>query len=150
MSIQEDFNEIIKYAHFWNWSPDWQVVKEIYHLKPESYSVLTPFAYTYLEEMIRSSTTEYGLPPFDRNGQRNIFKTGIYLINLAINENKSNQEYVNLLEKAKNYFTYTKNKANENGRNKVMHGHIHPRFWYQEDFEELIHFIALLSKHSKF
>ena len=150
MSIQEDFNEIIKYAHFWNWSPDWQVVKEIYHLKPESYSVLTPFAYTYLEEMIRSTTTEYGLPPFDRNGQRNRFKTGIYLINLAINENKSNQEYVKLLEKAKKYFTYTNKKIDENGRNNVMHGHIHPRFWYKEDFEELIHFIALLSKHSQF
>ena len=150
MSIQEDFNEIIKYAHFWNWSPDWQVVKEIYYLKPESYSVLTPFAYTYLEEMIRSTTTEYGLPPFDRNGQPNRFKLGKKLINLAINENKSNQEYVNLLEKAKNYFTYTSNKASENGRNNVMHGHIHPRFWYQDDFEELIHFIALLSKHSKF
>ena len=46
--------------------------------------------------------------------------------------------------------TLGSNKASENGRNNVMHGHIHPRFWYQDDFEELIHFIALLSKHSQF
>lgn len=150
MSLQEDFKIILEFAHFWNWAPDWHVVQEIYKLKPESYSVLTPFAYTYLEEMIRSTTSEYGLPMFDKEGNPNYFKVGIKLINLAIEENKTNLEYIKLLEKTKNYFKYTNNNNNENGRNQVLHGHIHPRFWYKENFEELIHHIAELSKYSQF
>ena len=69
MSLDADFREILDYAHMWNWAPDWVVVQEIYCTIPESYSVLTPFAYSYLEEMIRSTTSEYGYPLFDRNGQ---------------------------------------------------------------------------------
>jgi len=38
----------------------------------------------------------------------------------------------------------------ENGRNSVMHGRIHPRFWTKESFEQLIHDIAVLSKYSRF
>lgn len=47
MSIYEGFDEIWSYSHFWNWSPDWLVVKEIYEKIPSSYSVLMPFAYSY-------------------------------------------------------------------------------------------------------
>ena len=61
MSINDDFTEIMNYVHIWNWFPDWDVVQEVYKKIPESYSVLTPFAYTYLEELIRSTTSEYGL-----------------------------------------------------------------------------------------
>ena len=46
MSVFEDIDQIIDYAHFWNWAPDWNVVKEIYQKVPDSYSVLMPFAYT--------------------------------------------------------------------------------------------------------
>lgn len=49
MDIIKDFQEISDYAHYWNWAPDWLVVKNIYEKIPESYSVLTPFAYAYLE-----------------------------------------------------------------------------------------------------
>ena len=62
MSVFEDIDQIIDYAHFWNWAPDWNVVKEIYQKVPDSYSVLMPFAYTYLEELIRTTTSDYGLP----------------------------------------------------------------------------------------
>lgn len=31
-----------------------------------------------------------------------------------------------------------------------MHGRVHPRFWSQEVFEDLIRDIAELSKYSKF
>ncbi|MDD3270228.1 MAG: hypothetical protein PHX14_12995 [Syntrophomonadaceae bacterium] len=44
MNIIDDFNEIMNYAHYRNWLPDWGVVKDIYQAFPESYSVLTPFA----------------------------------------------------------------------------------------------------------
>lgn len=150
MSIEKDFDKILKFAHFWNWAPDWQVVKEIYTIKPESYSVLTPFAYTYLEEMIRSTTSEYGIPAFDNDGKPTKIMVGMGLLNLAIKENAGNNSYLKLLEQTKKYYKYINNTPDENGRNQVLHGHIHPRFWYKDDFEKLIHHIALLSKHSQF
>lgn len=57
MSINDDFKEIINYAHFWNWAPDWGVVHEVYQKVPNSFYVLTLFAYSYLEELIRSTTS---------------------------------------------------------------------------------------------
>ena len=48
VSVFEDFDEVMDYAHFWNWAPDWSVAKEIYRKFPDSYSILTPFAYSYL------------------------------------------------------------------------------------------------------
>jgi len=68
VNINDDFIEICKYAHMWNWVPDWDVVQQIYKTYPDSYSVLTPFAYTYLEELIRSTTSEYGMELLDENG----------------------------------------------------------------------------------
>lgn len=146
-----DFDEICEYAHMWNWAPDWHMVKQIYSAFPDSYSILTPFAYTYLEELIRSTTSEYGIPLLDREGKKNNIKVGLKLVNLAIKENSENQEYVELLEKAKKYIKYDYDDSHEeNGRNKVLHGHLHPRFWSKEDFEKLIHDIAELSPFAGF
>lgn len=146
-----DFDEICEYAHMWNWAPDWHMVKQIYSAFPDSYSILTPFAYTYLEELIRSTTSEYGIPLLDREGKKNNIKVGLKLVNLAIKENSENQEYVELLEKAKKYFKYDYDDSHEeNGRNKVLHGHLHPRFWSKENFEKLIHDIAELSPFAGF
>lgn len=150
MTIEENFNEILDYAHFWNWAPDWLIVKNIYSRIPEAYSVLTPFAYTYLEELIRTTTSEYGVSLFDRNGQPRKIKVGMALISLAIKENETNVEYITLLEETKKYFSHINNTIDENGRNRVLHGHIHPRFWSKESFEDLIEHIARLSKYSKF
>ena len=150
MSVFEDIDQIIDYAHFWNWAPDWNVVKEIYQKVPDSYSVLMPFAYAYLEEMIRTTTSDYGLPLFDRDKKPVKVKVGMALINLAKQENQGNAEYLELLEKATRHFQYTQISNDENGRNRVMHGRVHPRFWSQEVFEDLIRDIAELSKYSKF
>lgn len=54
-------NDIKITAHFWNWLPDIQVAIEIYESRNDAYSVLLPFFFTYLEETIRSTTTEYGM-----------------------------------------------------------------------------------------
>ena len=89
MSIEDDFEEIMNHAHFWNWLPDWGVAQEVYQVFPNSYSVLTPFAYGYLEELIRSTTSEYGIEVFDEAGNPKRRKVGIGLINLAINELKT-------------------------------------------------------------
>ena len=149
-SIEKDFEEILDYAHMWNWAPDWAVVRDIYHQFPESYSVLTPFAYTYLEEMIRTTTQEYGAPLYDRSGIQVSVKRGSALIDLAIKENKENTEYVELLQQMKSYYKATPGDPSTNNRNQVLHGHLHPRFWSKENFELLIHDIATLSKYSKF
>lgn len=150
MSVWDDFDEITNYAHFWNWLPDWDIAKEIYSKIPDSYSVLTPFAYSYLEEMIRTTTSDYGFPLFDCNREPVKVRVGMSLIKLAIEENKDNLEYVELLERVKKHFKYINVSHDENGRNGVMHGRVHPRFWNQESFEDLLHDIAELSKYSRF
>ncbi len=61
-----------------------------------------PFAYSYLEELIRSTTSEYGIPFLDRNGKKFNFKVGMSLIKLAKEENADKPEYVALLDKSKN------------------------------------------------
>lgn len=150
MNMDNDFNEIMKYAHFWNWAPDWAVAQEVYTKVPSSFSVLTPFAYAYLEEMIRSTTSEYGMEFVDEHGNPKKRKVGIALINLAIEENCANIEYVNLLNKMKTYFDISKPQNGGSNRNNVAHGYMHARYWDKEDFEQLIHDIATLSKYSRF
>lgn len=151
MSILKDFDKIYDYTHMWNWGPDWILVKDIYIKFPDSYSILTPFSYTYLEELVRSTTSEYGVPLLNREGKKNNLKVGIKLINLAIAENKDNASYVSLLEKAKKYFKYDYDDPHdENGRNTVLHGHLHPRFWDKDEFEKLIHLIAEMSPYAGF
>lgn len=151
MNIIDDFNEIMNYAHYWNWLPDWGVVKDIYQAFPESYSVLTPFAYAYLEELIRSTTSEYGIEIRDESGNPKRRKVGIRLLELAIEENKShNSEFVSMLEKMKSYYILSQPTDGGDNRNSVVHGYMHPRFWNKDSFENLVHDIALISKHAKF
>ena len=150
MSINDDFKEIMDYAHFWNWLPDWGVVQEVYQSFPNSFSVLTPFSYAYLEELIRFTTSEYGIEVLDDLGKPRRRKVGIGLINLAISENSSNLGYIALLEKTKAYFSLSKPTGAGDNRNNVVHGYMHPRFWDKESFERLLHEIATLSKYSKF
>ena len=150
MGVQDDFQEIMNHAHFWNWLPDWGVVEEVYAKFPMSFSVLTPFAYAYLEEMIRSTTSEYGFELLNKDGTGKRRKVGMGLINLAISENSSNQCYVMLLENIKSYFRTSAPQDGGDNRNNVVHGYMHPRFWNQETFETLLHDIALLSKYAQF
>ena len=150
--IKEDFCEIEKYAHYWNWLPDWGVVKEIYNTFPNSFSVLAPFAYSYLEELIRSTTSEYGLFLLDKNNEkRTKRKTCEGLVNLAISENRDNMEYVKLLKEIKRkYYKMASETDTGDNRHSTAHGFMHPRFWSKESFEELIHDIAELSKYANF
>jgi hypothetical protein len=151
MNISESFEEIIKYSHFWNWAPDWQVVKEIYEAFPNSYSVLTPFAYSYLEELIRSISSEYGIEILNEDGKIKKRRVGIKLINFTLEENKnSSPELLNLLEELKVYFSPSTRFDIGNNRNSVLHGYMHPKFWNKESFEKLIHDTARISKFSGF
>lgn len=152
MNINEAFDEIWQYAHFWNWGPDWDMVRKIYKAFPHSYSVLTPFAYSYLEELIRSTTSEYGAEIFDENGKviKNR-KVGMSLINLAITENKKDHtEYISLLKEIKKYYYQSQRTDMGDNRHSVAHGYMHPRFWSQESFGKLIIDIARLSKYARF
>lgn len=150
MNIRSDFNEILNYAHMWNWAPDIALMQEIYNDYDNSYSILTPFAYCYLEELIRSTTSEYGRDYVDSKGNPKKRKTGMALLNLAIEENKDNLEYIELLNEMKKYFKLSTSLDNGDNRNSVNHGYMHPRFWTQNSFDYLIHYIARLSKYSKF
>ncbi|WP_417609558.1 hypothetical protein [Owenweeksia hongkongensis] len=151
MNISESFEEIFSYSHFWNWSPDWVVAQKVYEAFPESCSVLSPFAYSYLEELIRSTTSEYGMDFQDERGRPKRRKVGIKLIQLAIDENKPNSsEFVSILEEIKIYFSLSQSTDEGDNRNSVAHGYMHPRFWKKESFEKLIDDIARLSKYAGF
>lgn len=150
MNINNDFKEILDNAHTWNWAPDISLMQEIYNKYDNSYSILTPFAYSYLEELIRSTTSEYGRELLDKDGNPKKRKLGISLIKLAQEENKENTEYVNLLDEMKDYYKESTSLDCGNNRNSVDHGYMHPRFWTKESFEKLIHDIARLSKHSNY
>jgi hypothetical protein len=149
--IFDAFEEIMQHAHFWNWVPDWQVAKDIYRSFPNSYSVLTPFAYTYLEELIRSTTSEYGIEIYDKHGKPKKRKVGLGLIKLAIKENKEDKpEYVELLEEMKIDFNPSQIQDEGDNRNSVVHGYMHPRYWNDESFENLVYDLAKISQYAGF
>lgn len=148
--MNQDFDTILEYAHWRNWAGDWDILKQIYNSYPDSYSVLTPFAYTYLEEAIRSTTSEYRKELLDENGNLKRRKLGKGLIELAKIENKNNAEYVKLLDEIKEYFNDSSIFDDGNNRNSVMHGYMHPAFWTKESFEKLIHDLARISKFINF
>jgi hypothetical protein len=149
--IFQAFEDIMQFAHFWNWVPDLQVAKEIYQAFPNSFSVLTPFIYAYLEELIRSTTSEYGIVVTDKDGQPKKRKVGLGLIKLAQDENKEkNPEYVALLEELKQYYRPSNSTDKGDNRHSVSHGYMHPSYWSNESFERLVLDIARLSKHSGF
>lgn len=150
--IKDDFSEIGEYTHFWDWAPDWGVVEEIYDTFPNSFSVLTPFAYTYLEELIRSTTSQYGIVALDKNGKRiKKRKTDEGLVNLAISENSDKPEFIKLLKKInEKYYKPASEFDQGNNRHSTTHGFMHPRFWTKESFEDLVHDIAELSKYANF
>lgn len=150
--IFEAFEEIMQHAHFWNWVPDLQVAKDVYKTFPNSYSILAPFAYSYLEELIRSTTSEYGRQVFDKNwNEIKNRKVGMSILNLAIKENKENKpEYLHLLEHIKSYYYNSKVTVEGDNRHSVAHVYMHPRFWSKESFEQLIFDIAKISKFAGF
>lgn len=146
--IKKDFDLIIKGSHYRNWAPDWFLVVDIYEKFPNSFSILTPFAFSYLEELIRSMTSEYGISVFDDNGKPKRRQVGKNLFALSKKENKKNIGLIRLLNRANVYFESSLPSQGGKNRNNVQHGYLHSRFWIQDDFEELIHLIALLSKYS--
>lgn len=151
MDLSKDFEILFNYAHYWNWLPDLDVAEKIYRTFPDSYSVLTPFMYSYLEEMIRTNTSEYGIVAFDKNNKRKEHRAvGLNLIKLAIEENNDNHELVDLLNEAKSFFKTSSEFDRGDNRNSVQHGYMHPRFWKQDNFENLIHFIAKFSPFAQF
>ena len=151
MNISDSFDEIILHAHYWNWTPDWGVVMDIYETFPNSFSVLSPFAYAYLEEMIRTTTSEYGVELFDERGTPKKRKVGMDLVKLAIEENKkSKPDYVIILEEIKSYYMNSSRSDEGDNRHSVAHGYMHPRFWSKESFEKLIYDIARLSRFANF
>ena len=143
--LEDAFNTIYNHSYFWNWCPDIDLTKKIYEQFPNSYSILTPFIYSLLEEIIRSTTSEYGR---QLDGERK--SVGMKLIKLAINENQNNQEYLKCLNEIKEYFKNSSMFDDGDNRNSTVHGYMHPRFWSQESFEKIIIDTSKISKFSGF
>lgn len=139
---KRDFDIIISNSHVYNWAPDLQIVREIYEEHDESFAVLTPFMYTYLEELIRSFTPEYGMEI--TKPQR---KTGRHLLELASKENENKPKLTSLLNELRKYYSASTSEDCGNNRNSVMHGYMHPRYWTKKSFEQLVHDIARLSRY---
>ena len=150
MDINNYFDEIMKYSHCLNWEPDWEIVKKIYNEIPDAYSVLTPFAYCYLEELIRSTTSDYETSGIGKDGKLKKRKVGKALIKLAKEENEENREYIVKLDGIEHYFERSSGVETGENRNGVNHGYMHPRFWTQKSYEKLIKDIAEISKFAKF
>lgn len=150
MNLDKCFEEITNYAHFWNWLPEWEIVKKIYNTFPDSYSVLTPFAYSYLEELIRTMTSDYLYPiNYVENGKVRKKIVGYKLVDMAIKEN-DNVELKRLLNDTKKYFKQSEMTDHGENRNSVSHAYTHPNVWDKSSFEKLIVDIAELSKYAKF
>jgi len=151
MSIVRDIDKIIQHSHFWNWGQDWNIVKNIYKRFPESHSVLTPFAYAYMEELIRSMTSEYGRININEDGNPESKNVGYRLVKLAIDENKEfRPELASILEQVLRHYKASLPSDRGENRNSVVHGLMHSRFWDEESFETLIHEVALLSEYAGF
>ncbi len=148
--ISDKIDIIIENAHFFNWAPYLDEAQEIYNKFPDYYSVIIPFFYTYLEELIRSNTSQYGREILDKNGKEKYRITGVKLIELAIKENPTNQEMITELNNLKKYFEPSTIFDSGNNRNSTLHGYMHPRFWTEDSFRELIDDIARFSKFSNF
>lgn len=111
---------------------------------------MTPFAYSYLEELIRTMTSDYLYPiGYIENGKVRKKIVGYRLVELAIEENDDNELKI-LLENIKKYFKQSEMTNRGDNRNSVDHAYIHPNVWDKESFENLIHDIANLSKYAKF
>lgn len=151
MDINDDFEKIIENAHIWNWAPDWFLVRDIYHEFENSFSVLTPFAFAYLEEIIRSMTTDYGKENIDKFGNPIKHKVGMKLVKLAREQNKlGSAEKYKLILATEQYFKESSIDDKGDNRHSTQHGYMHPRFWDKDSFEKLVHHIALLSEYAVF
>lgn len=152
MELNEAFDKKYNYTHMWNWGPDWEVLRRVYLAFPNSYSILIPFAYSYLEELIRSTTSEYGRELVNPDGTLKKYrKVGTKLIDLAIEENKDRKpEFAEILPEIKSYFSRSEPSDIGDNRNSVTHGYMHSRFWDQDSFEKLIFDIARLSEYARF
>ena len=131
--MDEYFKKISLSAHL-NWLPDVELAIRIYRDTPEAYGVLFPFMYSYLEECIRSLTTEFGKNLLLENKR---YTVGTELIRLAIEENSENKELVDLLEEYKKYFESSTMLDEGDNRNSVNHGYTHPIQWTEENESHL-------------
>lgn len=69
---------------------------------------------------------------------------------MAKDENNKNLKYIEKINEITKYFVDSTCLDSGDNRNSVDHGYMHPRFWAQEYFENLIYDISQIFKYSKF
>lgn len=149
--ILKAFDIIRDKSHFRFWAPDWILAKEIYESFPNSHSILTPFAYSYLEVVIRSMTTDYPKKLPNEDGELSArHLTGCKVIDLAVEENPEKTDLLSLLQISRKYFEKSKFIDIGDNRHSVAHGYLPPWYWKAETFEDLILHIAELSPFANF
>ncbi|AHN70236.1 hypothetical protein [Lactiplantibacillus plantarum] len=141
------FSEIEYAAHTQNWLNDIRMARDLFTHDSDVYVILFPFMYTVLEDVIRSSTDNYGqLKSGENNDDK---KVGNGLIKFAI-ENSVDDEQRHLLEEIKKKY-YGKFDLDLSGgnRNNVLHGVVPPYYWTKEDFQDLMKNIAAISRYMR-
>ncbi|MFM9745295.1 hypothetical protein ACKI2C_47915, partial [Streptomyces brasiliscabiei] len=122
-----------------------RMARDLFTHDSDVYVILFPFMYTVLEDVIRSSTDNYGqLKSGENNDDK---KVGNGLIKFAI-ENSVDDEQRHLLEEIKKKY-YGKFDLDLSGgnRNNVLHGVVPPYYWTKEDFQDLMKNIAAISRY---
>ncbi|WP_208560319.1 hypothetical protein [Marinilactibacillus kalidii] len=106
----------------------------------ESYKLLLPFYFSYLESFLRFKHDDRGKSIRTNN---KLFESAKSAIISSNNKGEETKEfYCKILESTKNYFYQRFDKSDDVTRNSVLHGFIYPTEWKLIDFYKIV---ALLS-----
>lgn len=117
-----------------DWQCDLEQAFKIYDKFPDSYSVLIPFFFSYMEELIRSLTSNYHMQIYEDDKEY----VGMPLVEKAIKKNSDNNKLIQLLKEIKKYYEKSSILNKTYNRNGIVHGYVHPDNWTKETFEQLI------------
>jgi len=117
-----------------DWQYDLEQAFKIYDKFPDSYSVLIPFFFSYMEELIRSLTPNYHMQIYEDDKE----EVGMPLVEKAIEKNSDNNKLIQLLKEIKKYYEKSSIFNKTYNRNGIVHGYVHPDNWTKETFKQLI------------
>ena len=117
-----------------DWQCDLEQAFKIYDKFPDSYSVLIPFFFSYMEELIRSLTSNYHMQIYEDDKEY----VGMPLVEKAIEKNSDNNKLIQLLKEIKKYYEKSSIFNKTYNRNGIVHGYVHPDNWTKETFKQLI------------
>ena len=142
-----DFDILLADTHVGNWSKSLRIAKSVYKNIEDAQYILMPFMYTYLEESVRSMTTEYGALNGSEKSSKRI---GGGLVDLAISESDDSEQQKLLRSIKQQYFRRFDGLMGGGNRNNVDHGVVPANDWSNEEFQKLVHDVAALTPYTDF